>query len=235
MINILFLTLQLSNLLFLLSFSTRRHISMAHLAILSNFFEEQWTKNHPQHHSGLSRVLFPTTFLEIAVYRSLQLTGIKCTKSHYGSWCTKPALSANWVFLDLWNGHARPFIHCLYFIYVRNSFCAFALNNYATVEISILILVGSCNRLLITDTVSSLLSLKKYRGRNDVTFYLMLTRSLSPWLLLHLQLHLQKKQLIMPGYAVFLLMWALVPSGIALMPSAHHQLFTRSWQPVILH
>ena len=41
MINILFLTLQLSNLLLLLSFSTRRHISMAHLAILSNFFEEQ--------------------------------------------------------------------------------------------------------------------------------------------------------------------------------------------------
>ena len=39
----------------------------------------------------------------------------------------------------------------------------------------------------------------------------------------------------MPGYAVFLSMWALVPSEIALMPSAHHQLFTRSWQPVISH
>ena len=36
----------------------------------------------------------------------------------------------------------------------------------------------------------------------------------------------------MPGYAVFLSMWALVRSGIALMPSAHHQLFTRSWQPI---
>ena len=70
MINILFLTLQLSNRLFLLSFSTRRHISMASRgSILSNFFEEQWTKNHPQYHSGLSRALFPTTFLEIAVYR----------------------------------------------------------------------------------------------------------------------------------------------------------------------
>ena len=41
MINIEFLTLQLSNLLLLLSFSTRRHISMAHLAILSKSFEEQ--------------------------------------------------------------------------------------------------------------------------------------------------------------------------------------------------
>ena len=41
-------------------------------AILSKFFEEQWTQNHPQDLSGLSRALFPTTFLEIAVYcRSL--------------------------------------------------------------------------------------------------------------------------------------------------------------------
>ena len=30
-------------------------------------FEEQWTQNHPQYLSGLSRALFPTTFLEIAV------------------------------------------------------------------------------------------------------------------------------------------------------------------------
>ena len=37
-------------------------------AILSNFFEEQCTQNHPQYPSGLSRTLFPTTFLEIAVY-----------------------------------------------------------------------------------------------------------------------------------------------------------------------
>ena len=36
-------------------------------AILSNFFEEQCTQNHPQHLSGLSRALFPTTFREIAV------------------------------------------------------------------------------------------------------------------------------------------------------------------------
>jgi len=37
-------------------------------ATLSNFFEEQNTQNHPQYPSGLSRALFPTTFLEIAVY-----------------------------------------------------------------------------------------------------------------------------------------------------------------------
>ena len=36
--------------------------------ILSNFFEEQCTQKHPQYLSGLSRTLFPTTFLEIAVY-----------------------------------------------------------------------------------------------------------------------------------------------------------------------
>ena len=37
-------------------------------AILSNFFEKQWTQNHPQYLSGLSRALYPTTFPEIAVY-----------------------------------------------------------------------------------------------------------------------------------------------------------------------
>ena len=42
---------------------------MASRVILSNFFEEQWTQNHPQYLSGLSRALFPTTFLEIAVYQ----------------------------------------------------------------------------------------------------------------------------------------------------------------------
>ena len=55
------------------------------------------------------------------------------------------------------------------------------------------------------------------------------------WLLLHLYLHQQKKQPIMPGYVVFLSIWELVPSGIALMPSSHHQLFTRSWQLVNPH
>ena len=41
---------------------------MASRAILSNFFEGQWTQNYQQYFSGLSRALFPTTFLEIAVY-----------------------------------------------------------------------------------------------------------------------------------------------------------------------
>ena len=70
MFNTLILTLWLSNLLLLLSFSTHRHMSMASPAILSNFFEKQWTQNHPQYLSGLSRALYPTTFLEIAVYCS---------------------------------------------------------------------------------------------------------------------------------------------------------------------
>ena len=61
--------LKLSNLFVVLSFSTRKHISTASSAILSNFFEEKWTQNHPQYLLGLSRALFPTTFLEIAVYK----------------------------------------------------------------------------------------------------------------------------------------------------------------------
>ena len=42
---------------------------MASSAILSNFFEEQWTFKKPPT-IPLSRALFPTTFLEIAVYWS---------------------------------------------------------------------------------------------------------------------------------------------------------------------
>ena len=44
-----------------------KHTSMASRAILSNFFDEQWTQNHPQYLSGLSHALFSTTFFEIAV------------------------------------------------------------------------------------------------------------------------------------------------------------------------
>ena len=43
-------------------------MSMASPAILSNFFEKKGTQNHPQYLSGLSRAIYPTTFLEIAVY-----------------------------------------------------------------------------------------------------------------------------------------------------------------------
>ena len=42
--------------------------------ILSNFFEKQRTQNHPQCLSGLSHALFPTTFLEIAVFKFQTLT-----------------------------------------------------------------------------------------------------------------------------------------------------------------
>ena len=35
---------------------------------LSNFFEKQLTQHHSQDLLGLSRALFPTTFLEVAVY-----------------------------------------------------------------------------------------------------------------------------------------------------------------------
>ena len=46
---------------------------MVSRAVLANFFEEQWTQNHPQYPSGLSRALFPTIFLEIAVYTTLMM------------------------------------------------------------------------------------------------------------------------------------------------------------------
>ena len=49
-------------------------MSVASRAILSNFFEEQGTQNYPQYLSGLSRALFPTTFLEIPVYETLITT-----------------------------------------------------------------------------------------------------------------------------------------------------------------
>ena len=68
MINTLFQTLWVSKRLLLLSFSTRKHTSMASSAILSNFFEEHRTQNHLQYLSGLSRALFPTTSLEVAVF-----------------------------------------------------------------------------------------------------------------------------------------------------------------------
>ena len=45
-----------------------KHMSMASLAILSNCFEEQWIKNHPQYLLGLSSAVYLTTFLEIAIF-----------------------------------------------------------------------------------------------------------------------------------------------------------------------
>ena len=52
---------------------------MASRAIIWNLFEKQWTKNHPQYLSGLSRALFPTTFLETAVYKGY-IGDEKCTE-----------------------------------------------------------------------------------------------------------------------------------------------------------
>ena len=54
--------LNLLNLLLMLFFSTRKHLSMTSRAILSNFFEEQWIQNHPQYLSGLSNALFRQPF-----------------------------------------------------------------------------------------------------------------------------------------------------------------------------
>ena len=54
---------------FVASFSTLKHTYKASRAILSNFVEELLTQYYPQYLSALSRALFPTTFLEIAVDR----------------------------------------------------------------------------------------------------------------------------------------------------------------------
>ena len=67
MINTLFLTTVAVEPSFVASFSTRKHMSVASRAIISNFFEEQCPQNHSHYLSGLTRALFPTTFLKIAV------------------------------------------------------------------------------------------------------------------------------------------------------------------------
>ena len=97
MINTLFLTLQLSNLLLLLSFRIRKRTSMASCAILSNFFEEQRTQNIPQYFAGLSRTLSPTTFLEIAVYCLLEMLLSEDDLHHHewAKWVTNYETAAN--------------------------------------------------------------------------------------------------------------------------------------------
>ena len=45
---------------------------MASHAILTNFFQERGRKNHPQYLSGLSRALFPTTFVQTTVYKAIK-------------------------------------------------------------------------------------------------------------------------------------------------------------------
>ena len=68
-------TVAVEPILLLLSFSTRKQMSMASRTIPWNSFENQWSENHPQYLSGLSHALFPTTFLETAVYNSALLSG----------------------------------------------------------------------------------------------------------------------------------------------------------------
>ena len=63
-------------------------MSTASPAILSNFFEKQWAQNHPQYLSGLSRALFLTTFLEIAVYMCKKKQKQNC--DHGGGQNTDP-------------------------------------------------------------------------------------------------------------------------------------------------
>ena len=101
MINTLFLTLQLSNLLLLLSFRIRKHTSMASRAILSNFFEEQRTQNNPQYFLGLSRALSLTTFLEIAVHCLLEMLLSQDDLHHHEwvKWVTNYETAANIVTL----------------------------------------------------------------------------------------------------------------------------------------
>ena len=62
----LFPTLQLSNLLFLLFFSTRKHTFMTSRTILSNFFEEQWTQNRPTVPFGIVACTFFVVFTTLA-------------------------------------------------------------------------------------------------------------------------------------------------------------------------
>ena len=78
-------TVAVSNPLLLLSFSIRKHSSMAFRAILSNFFNEYWNQYHPQYLSELSRTPFLRTFLEIAVYVFIDITFTKCRINYYFS------------------------------------------------------------------------------------------------------------------------------------------------------
>ena len=73
-------TVAVESYLLLLSFSICKHTSIFSHAILSNFFEEQRTQNYLQYLSGLSRALFPTTFLEIAVYTRTSITRTRITR-----------------------------------------------------------------------------------------------------------------------------------------------------------
>ena len=85
----------------LLSFRTCKHMSMASRAILSNFFENQWTQNHAQYLSGLSHGLHPTTF---HIFTRLRLFSFK-----FGSFTNiKALLSMSKVLKKPWKGLLLP-------------------------------------------------------------------------------------------------------------------------------
>ena len=67
MINTLFLTTVAVDPTYCFPLALANTFPWPFVPILSNFFEKQRTQNHPQCLSGLSRALFPTTFLKIAV------------------------------------------------------------------------------------------------------------------------------------------------------------------------
>ena len=68
---------------------------MASLAILSHFFEKKWTQNHPQYLSGLSRALYPTTFLEIAAYGKKLVSGWRIVLPAESTWAKLTPLPYN--------------------------------------------------------------------------------------------------------------------------------------------
>ena len=76
----------MSNLFLLLSFSTRKQTPMASpRAFLSNFFEKHWTQDYPHYLSGLSRALFLTTFLKIAIYLTPTVISTRFSFSFFSS------------------------------------------------------------------------------------------------------------------------------------------------------
>ena len=75
---------------------------------LSNFFEEQWTQNHPQYLSGLSSALFPTTFLEIAMWCIERLNSLNTLTEHKESASTWFGLTENETPNKLRGPHIPP-------------------------------------------------------------------------------------------------------------------------------
>ena len=63
----------------------RKHISMAFPANSFKFLWKKRTQNHPQCLSGLSGAFFPTTFLEIAVYKLLCSLSPFLVRVYHGS------------------------------------------------------------------------------------------------------------------------------------------------------